>query len=201
MKCAQCAHKWFQDEPLEKNKSGDEGDDGNGNGNGNGDKGEEVNNDPLLQKFLSDFKDGYTTILIGCVLVIGFFFLYQGFRGSLIVGEGLTFDSIEIVRHGDNIEISGVIINTMNDDRGVPSVKITQLLGNDIEGDSVLIPIHTKVLNAGLEIPFVTTINNVGADVVNFHVGFDMGHDTPQKENIHEDANSDDHEKDDAAHH
>jgi hypothetical protein len=62
----------------------------------------------------------------------------------------------------------------MNDDRGVPSVKITQILNNDVKGDSIIIPIQTKILETGQNIPFVTTLNNIGPDIQNLHIEFNM---------------------------
>jgi predicted Zn finger-like uncharacterized protein len=172
MKCAKCEHKWFQDEPLDKKEDTDDFRASLNEALDRADK--EPDKQSLPQTLKSDFKEGYITIIIGFLVVIGFFFLYQSFRGPIPVGEGLVFDMIEVERIGNDIHIEGLIVNAMNDDRGVPSVKITQILNNDVKGDSIIIPIQTKILETGQNIPFVTTLNNIGPDIQNLHIEFNM---------------------------
>ena len=102
---------------------------------------------------------------------------------SLIIGQGLAFDNITIERDGTALKINGNIVNAMDADRGVPSVKITRILGDDIEGDATIISPDKNMLSSGEILPISATLDDVEKEVLNIKLSFNLVQDKIEEKN------------------
>ena len=161
LRCSSCKHTWMQDEPLEKKEQ----------------VSPVANNDDsskqsFLDKIKQDFTQGYKIIGGVCALVLIAFFIYKFLTPSLIIGQGLAFDNIAIERDGTTLNVTGEIVNAMDSDRGVPSIQITRILADNIEGDATLISPDKMVLHSGETLPIQASLDNIGADIKDLKITF-----------------------------
>ena len=170
VRCSSCKHDWFQDEPLEKA----EGANFAATLKNNDDEVTDRDDQKilLLDKIKHDFTNGYKVIAGVCCIVILGFFAYRMMMTPLVMGQGLAFDNVSIDRQGDELIVTGDIVNAMDGDRGVPSIQITKILANDIAGDTIIIAPAKEILSSGESISLSATIENVGNVVRNLKVTF-----------------------------
>ncbi len=176
--CAACKHQWFQEDPSKQNAADEEisMDDIVREGakkeepqKGAGD------NSRFLTVILSDFKQGALVIITAFIVVVAVYFAFQKMMGSpLLVGQGLAFDEVIIERDGNSITASGTIVNAMSDQRGVPNIIVTQMMADNIAGDSMIIEPEKEVLESGETLTFSITIDDVDPSVPNIKFGFDI---------------------------
>ncbi len=167
LKCSTCKHKWFQDDPNKEEADF---------------KPEDIIRDnapkankprgTMVETLKNDFSNGRAVIIATTVIIIGLFFIYNAMKPSLIIGQGLAFDQITITRADEATVITGNIVNAMNDERGVPSIKITQVMAEGVEGDSILIAPEKSILASGEILNFTTTIEGLSSSVQNLRVTF-----------------------------
>jgi len=176
LRCSSCKHQWFQEEPLEKKTDADT----------ISDQQNALNNDnetSYIEKIKNDFRQGYSVIGGVCSIVVIIFIAYKVMMPSLIIGQGLAFDNITIERDGTALKINGNIVNAMDADRGVPSVKITRILGDDIEGDATIISPDKNMLSSGEILPISATLDDVEKEVLNIKLSFNLVQDKIEEKN------------------
>lgn len=183
VRCASCGHMWFEDG---SNKQEDEASgvakgnfaddllraDGHHHEGGKPDSNENGKKSSWLK---SDFTKGFKVVAAACVSVLFAFFAYEFFKPSLIQGEGLAFNEMHIERTEHGIILTGEVVNTVNDERGMPSLKVTFLMPEGMEGDSTLISLDKAVLTGGETYPLSVTIDDVPHEVQNLKVTFAGG--------------------------
>ena len=167
LRCASCKHSWFQEEPLERSENISPIAEP-----ANAKPKKKDNNDSLLTKLKNDFRYGGKAMLAGFAIAIIGFGIYYTLKPTLIMGQGLAFDQIEIARDGNTMSVKGMIVNTMDAKRGVPSIEIIQILSNDIAGDRMIISPDKKILDSGEQLPISATINDVAIDTQNLRLSF-----------------------------
>ena len=171
MKCASCAHVWFQDEPMEKS-------DAVKNFVRNLDKGTKKNKNSKSGNFLKDIIheiiEGKFFVMGGFACAMIIFFLVQLLSSApLVMGQGLAFHNIEIKRNQGDMVLVGEIVNSMNEKRGVPTLQITELLHDDLLGNINLIKPEKEILDAGETLQLKLTLPSVGREVMNLKIGFE----------------------------
>jgi predicted Zn finger-like uncharacterized protein len=172
LRCSSCKHSWFQEEPMERAD------------NATAQPSESKNDKTsFFNRIKQDFQQGY--VLIGGVfaLVLIAFFTYKFLTPSIVIGQGLAFDNITIERDGTTLTLNGEIVNAMDSDRGVPSIKITRVLANDIEGDATIISPDKDVLHSGEMLPINASLDGVGPEVLNVKLGFNLAQDKTEETN------------------
>lgn len=172
LRCASCKHSWFQEEPLDRavqqNRSVEDSEGTQSHAESIGDDTDQS----FLDKIKNDFATGYKVIGGMCFLVVLSFFVYYMATPPLIVGQGLAFDNIVIERQDDSIIMTGNIVNAMDSARGVPSIQITKILFNDVEGDAIILAPEKNILQSGETLQLHAMIDGAGADVTNLKVTF-----------------------------
>lgn len=109
--------------------------------------------------------------VVGLAMVLVVFFVVRMTDAPLIMGQGLAFDNVALGRIDDGIVVTGTIVNTMNDVRGVPSIQITALY-DDIEGDVVYVQPSVDRLDPGESIEFIAGFPVSDAMVTDIKVTF-----------------------------
>lgn len=166
MRCASCKHVWMQDEPLEKSGSAHVGD--------TPDDIKKPKTDQSVSNMLkTDVTEGKFVVLIGFAIILALFFVYKFMTPSMIVGQGIAFNNIVVDQgeHGTMV-IKGEIVNTMDDVRGIPSIKITNLMADNVEGDSVIFKLERHTLESGETFPIHYEINNIDSSVHSLKIMF-----------------------------
>ena len=175
VRCAKCQAKWHQ-LPVEE----DDREDLTKNPDNNIIVEKKSPNETFL-KIMAGIKkecaEGYKPFAAGLVVVLLAFFIVTQFMGSpLVIGQGLAFDKVTIERDGDDFQIHGTIVNSMNELRGVPKIQITTLF-EDIEGDRFLIAPEKTILKPNEEIHFSYDMKDSDPAVTDIKVGFAMAQD------------------------
>lgn len=165
LRCSSCKHSWFQEEPLEKKLHSYEG---SANNIGH----ISTRDVSFLGKIKNDFKRGYVLIVSTCVFVVVAYFIYHLLSAPAVMGQGLAFDNISIAREGNVVIISGSIVNAMNEERGVPNIEITQILNNDVRGDTIIHSSGKEVLQSGESIPLLISLDNIDETVKDLAITF-----------------------------
>lgn len=172
VKCASCKHVWYQDEPLDSLVE-EIADHEQGGG--------ETFADALSQSedVQSNKKrgvlSGVKVAAASCVTVLFMFFGYQMFKPTLIMGEGLAFNDIAVERTEEGLILSGEIVNTMRDRRGVPSVKVTALMAEDIKGDVMLIAPDKDILEGGEVLEMRAVLHHISEEAQKLDITFEGG--------------------------
>lgn len=172
VRCSVCSHIWLQEKPLDNVYGAGTGPDGD----------EDADIAAAADKGRKDDagKGGIIPFLVGMGLVFAVFFAYLLMTPSIPVGEGLAFDDMTVERLGDEaLQVSGSIVNTMNDKRQVPVIRLTYMGGAGQEGDSVLFNPDKAVLAAGEVLPVSFALEDIPADVSDIRVSFDIETPTP----------------------
>jgi hypothetical protein len=104
------------------------------------------------------------------IVMIGYA-VYALLTPSLIIGQGLTFSAVEIVREGDELIVRGDIVNTMNDIRGVPGVSVTTMF-DDVAGDTIQFAPPSNTIDAGISVPFEYKIGEYSENITDLKLGF-----------------------------
>jgi hypothetical protein len=131
-----------------------------------------------------DVVEGKWFVLFGIVFVLAIFLTYRLMTPALMMGEGLAFNHIEIKRQGDDIRLTGEIVNDRDEPRGVPSIRVVEKFSNDVEGDSILVAPSQDVLQSGEVMAFSITLEDVDQHVENITVTF-AGAGKQQKQEVH----------------
>lgn len=127
----------------------------------------------VLSLFGNSTSIGTKAFISGLFLVLLPFLLYRWMAPELVVGYGLVFHDVQIERDGDGLAIYGEIVNTMNDERGVPPVRMT-MIHSGVNGDSVLFTPDRDIIAGGASIPIAYTIPDIETDVTDLKISFDM---------------------------
>jgi predicted Zn finger-like uncharacterized protein len=182
VRCASCSHTWFQDNTAEPKKKDDIDDFDPGmfadalretEKNVNEGTKKKKPSGGLIDKIKNDFKNGYTVIAAGFCFILALYFIFQMlFTNTLIHGEGLAFDQIEIGRSDNQIIVNGVIVNSMDEERGVLPIKVTQILNDNIEGDSIIAVAEQNKLDAGETTNFTAIMEDVPQSLVDLNISF-----------------------------
>jgi hypothetical protein len=117
----------------------------------------------------------------------------------LVMGQGLAFHNVEIKRDHGDMTLIGEIVNTMNEKRGVPTLQITQLLEDDLLGNTSLIKPEKEILEAGETLQITLKVQHVGKEVQNLKIGFE-GH-IAENSGHHSDEKLYDESKAEVVHH
>jgi predicted Zn finger-like uncharacterized protein len=162
MRCGGCRHEWFE-EPKQDTPAFD-------------DLVRAVppqRNDNTEPGFSNFLKQGKAVILSVALVIVVLYLAFHFMSKPLIIGEGLAFDSVmlEPAEEGGYI-LNGQIINTMDNVRGVPTIKLTMLLNDEIEGDSILIDPAETSLESGAIMDFVHKIEEISEDTQAIKVTF-----------------------------
>ncbi len=171
MKCASCAHVWFQDEPMERS-------DAVKNFVRDLDKGTQKNkkqkNGNLLKEIKEEIITGKIFIFAGfSCAIITFFIIHLMSSAPLIMGQGLAFHNVEINRDRDETTLIGEIVNTMNEKRGVPTLQITELLRDDLLGNVILVKPEKEILDADETLKIELKLSTIGHEVRNLKISFE----------------------------
>ncbi len=187
MKCASCAHTWFQDEPLEKSEAvktfAENLDKQKQTAKVKSDKG------AFMSVLKNDFKTGRILIASGFAVAICVYVVLRLLSHDVIMGQGLAFDNIKLERENTHASLSGEIVNSMNDARGVPTLKVTELLQDNVVGNISLHAPSKDVLDAGETLKFDIFIDHLDPHVLNLKIGFEGG------ENQEDSYDEDSHEE------
>jgi predicted Zn finger-like uncharacterized protein len=182
MKCASCAHTWFQDEPLEKSeavkKFARDLDKGQK-------KAKKLPGEGFFSTLKQEIIDGKFFVIGGfsCAMII--FFIVQLLSSApLVMGQGLAFHNIEIKRDNGDMTLVGEIVNTMNEKRGVPTLQIAELLHDDLLGNTHLIKPEKEILNADETLKITLQLPAIGREVRNLKIGFE-GNAAKKEEDAH----------------
>lgn len=179
VKCATCKHVWFQDEPLEAlvETIADrvEGDDNFADtlsqSNGVG-----VTEAATTTK-ATNKSSALKVAGASCITVLFLFFIYQILQPSLVMGEGLAFNDMMIEQTQEGLILTGEIVNTVRDERGVPSLQITSILGEDMKGDVRLVALDKDVLEGGEVLPVMIILDDVKDETQKLDVTFEKPND------------------------
>ena len=169
LKCSTCKHKWFQNDPS---KEVDFKPEDIIRGSRPQSKHKNESQGGIFEKIKGDFANGRIVIVVTTAIIVGLFFIYGAMQTPLIMAQGLAFDQITITRTDNVAIVTGNIVNAMNDKRGVPSIKITQIMAGDVEGDVILLAPEKSVLASGEIMNFTATIDDISASVQNLRVTF-----------------------------
>ena len=147
-------------------------------------------NKSFLKKIKQDFTEGYVVIGATAFAIILVFLGYGMMQSPpLIMGQGLAFDNVSVDRDGHDLTVNATIVNAMDSDRGIPSIKVTKILAHDIEGDTHIIKPEKEKLHSGESIPVSIMLKDVGSEVLNLTLAFNLAQDK-----IAEKSHSQDHE-------
>jgi len=166
MRCASCHHQWFQDNPDSETKAVDS----------------DIAMDeierptkPALDVLKQDFRQGWGVMAAIIGVMLGLYFAISLFQSDMIMGQGLAFDRIAIERQeSGELLLTGQIVNVMNEARGVPMIKITQILQSGAQGDSRIIDPMVESLNGGEVLPMSLMLQGIGEDVRDIKLTFEM---------------------------
>ena len=187
MRCASCKHEWFQENPDRESPADSEFtvDDIVRDDHVQKPQKTKKESNAVFATLKNDFTKGSTVVGIGFILVLAVYFLYQFLTPSMVMGQGVAFDQVTIEREGDDLIVSGHIVNAMNDVRGVPLIQLTQILKGDLEGDTKIVSPPVATLQSGEMAEFSYSLDNIGPEVVNMRVTFSNGQvtSTPQAAN------------------
>ncbi len=177
MKCASCAHQWFQDEPLEKSEAVKKF--ARDLDKGQKKTSKKSSGEGFLPTLKQEIIDGKFFVIGGfsCVLII-FFIIHLMSSAPLIMGQGLAFHNIAIKRDNGDMTLIGEIVNTMNEKRGVPTLQIAELLHDDLLGNTHLIKPEKEILNADETLKITLQLPAIAHEVRNLKIGFEGS--TPQ---------------------
>ena len=176
VRCASCKHEWFQDAPLDteddfERATFDEE-------LVSVSKSDDVQNDiekksiGFLSILKKDFVHGFKIITGTCAIILILFFAYQYFTPQLIYGEGLAFNNMVVENINGEMVLSGEIVNTLNEERGVPSVLVKNLLAEGHVGDSFVIKPDKEILNSGEVLLLSAPLLNLDPEVQNISITF-----------------------------
>ncbi|PCI01364.1 MAG: hypothetical protein COB76_01515 [Alphaproteobacteria bacterium] len=169
VRCAKCKHEWHQlpvEEKVADNSSGPEIIRETQNGSK-----ESMKAATIIAWVKSEIIDGVKPFAIGLSIVLIIFAVIQMMSSHLVIGQGLAFHDAALTREGEVLKISGEIVNSMNEDRGVPKIQIT-LLYEDVEGDSVVILPSKTILSAGESLTFSHEVTGDDWNVTDLNVRF-----------------------------
>ena len=192
MKCASCAHVWVQEELLEKNDAPFKAmldrarDSANASKADQNPQVEEKEN--LLQTILLDFREGMIVIALTCAVVIaGYVGISMMLSPALIYGQGLAFNDMKVERSEGGVIVTGEIVNSMKDPRGVPALNVVELMAHDMKGDEHVIAPPVDILQGGSSVPVKLSLPHIGKAVMSVHVTFGDGAVEPEAiENSHD---------------
>jgi predicted Zn finger-like uncharacterized protein len=197
VRCAKCKHVWHQ-YPIE-DKVAKETDGEKNNQTPSGQKPEntekpqveedltrventntETDNTSKSDQFKSavivikqEIVTGYPSILIGLFVVFFGYFLISMMHSPLVMGDGVIFSDVVIDRDDDGLSINGQLTNTIDNERGLPSILVTVFI-DDIEGDSSIFNAPQDVLPAGETIDFELVVDKYPENVTDVRVGFSL---------------------------
>ena len=124
-----------------------------------------------VQAVKNEIVTGYKSILLGLFIVLFGYWIYLALSPGIIMGQGLTFNNVEITREGGTMRVRGEIVNTMNEMRGVPSITITTMFA-DVAGDTVVYKPPIEGLGAGTSAQIDYQIGEYSADITDLRIGF-----------------------------
>lgn len=133
----------------------------------------ENENSSFIFKLKNDFKSGIKTIAAACVTILFLYFSYSLLTPSVIYGEGLAFNDMVILQEAENYVLTGEIVNTASEKRGVPSLKVTALLQAELEGDVQLVAADKEFLDSGEVISIYVPLDNIGPEIESINVTFE----------------------------
>lgn len=168
VRCSNCKHVWHQEKPIEARKptfaqSVTEA---------KTDNVEESKTTAFIKK---ESKEGLVPFLIGMAIVFAVFFAFLMFNTTIPVGQGLAFDNMQTSRLGDEaLEVKGSIVNTMDDARKVPVIRLTYIGLEGVEGDSLLFHADKEILEAGEILPISFVLDNLPPDLKDVRITFDI---------------------------
>ena len=129
----------------------------------------------FLSKVKNDFKTGFKVIIATCATILFLFFIYQFLTPPVVYGEGLAFNKMTVTREEGGVRLTGEVVNSFNEKRGVPIIEITAILAEGIEGDSVLVTPDKTVLDGGETLPMSAMLENIGPEVRSLTITFQGG--------------------------
>jgi predicted Zn finger-like uncharacterized protein len=178
VRCAQCSHVWHQ-KPVKQSPQAEKTKEDNNVAEEpviirETAQGEwrETSSRNILAILKHDLTEGKKVVLSSFATVLIVFLIIQLFSSSpLIIGQGLAFHNIIIEREQGILIISGEIVNSMDDVRGVPVIEITSLY-EDTEGDSFILTPSKQILESGEKIDFNYSLEAVDDYITDLRIRF-----------------------------
>ena len=185
VRCASCKHEWYQEDPddnstvteMADSDPFDKDEDFSSHLEAANTRGKEsVAQNASAKTFdgeTSSVSQGIKLAVAACVTVLFLYFAYAMLKPSLVMGEGLAFNDITLQTEGDVLVLQGEIVNTVNEKRGVPSLKIISLMEGGVEGDVKLVAPEKDILESGEILPLSIELSDINPQVRNVTVTFE----------------------------
>lgn len=131
----------------------------------------ETTKNKILAGLKHEIVTGYPSILVGLFVVLLGYAVIVMMHNPLVIGHGVIFENVEIERLDDRLKITGDLTNTMDDERGIPSIIATVYI-DDIAGDSSIFLPPKGVVEAGSTVEFDVELTNYPENITDVRMGF-----------------------------